>query len=367
MSSTWSVKLRWRELVSRPRFFALVSLLLCVSCSAAKPVGEDAAVAADAAPADAAAEDAGPIAGSDAAADSAKPDTAVADTGPPDLDVAIGDAGLVTAPDGCTPNCKGKICGPNGCGAVCGFCKSGEFCAADGSKCSGFCDKDCTNKACGPDGCNGVCGTCASGLHCGDDFKCYTDSCVGSCAGKVCGDDGCGKTCGLCAGNDFCDAGQCKANACKGIDAQKGNCEGDFLIACTGSGAAAKKLTKDCAAPPNLQNLTCGWDPAVNKNACIAKACDPSCTTDAGDKIVCGNNACGKPCGACADGWKCNVTACAPADGATCTLSNFAQEGQCQGSVWVYCNTGKIKMVDCLKMGFDSCGWNGAAAKFECK
>lgn len=298
------------------------------------------------------------------------PDSAAAadapDSGPPDLDVNLTDAGVAAKPDGCTPDCKGKVCGPNGCGSVCGFCKSGEFCAADGSKCGGFCEKNCKDKACGSDGCNGVCGTCDSGFHCGDDFKCYADSCQGSCDGKACGDNGCGKACGVCAGGDFCEANQCKAGACKGIDAQKGNCEGELLITCVGSGAAAKKQTKDCAAPPNLQNLTCGWDAAANKNACVVKACDPSCTTDKGEKMVCGNNACGKPCGTCADGWKCNVTSCAPVDGAVCTPANFPQEGQCSGDTWIYCNTGKIKTVNCKDAGMDKCGWNPASSKFEC-
>lgn len=293
-------------------------------------------------------------------------DTIATDSGPPQLDVAIDGAALVEVANGCTPNCKGKICGSNGCGAVCGFCQSGQFCAADGSKCSGFCEKNCKDKVCGADGCNGVCGTCDSGFQCGDDFKCYAVACRGSCTGKQCGDNGCGKTCGTCAGNDFCAAGQCKANACKDIDSQKGKCEGDLLITCSGVGAAAAKVTKDCAAPPNLQNLTCGWDAAINKNACMVKQCDASCTTDGGEKIVCGPNGCGQPCGSCSDGWKCNVTACVPVEGATCTAANFPTQGQCEGKVWIYCNTGKLKYVDCVAAGMDKCGWNAAAGKFEC-
>jgi len=345
---------------------ALAALLAASAC------GEDAPDRADAAtaPTD---TDTGRAASPDTAgrlvldAPAADPGSAdaPADHGPPVLDVAIDGAALPDAA-GCTPLCKGKVCGPNGCGSVCGFCKSGEFCAADGSKCQGFCEKNCKDKVCGSDGCNGLCGTCDKGFSCGDDFKCYADACQGSCTGKACGDNGCGKSCGVCAGSDYCDAGQCMANACKGLDVQKGQCDGDLLLTCSGTGAAAKKLVKDCAAPPNLQNLTCGWDAAANKNGCVPKTCDPSCTTDAGDKMVCGNNACGQPCGTCPEGWKCNVTSCAPAEGASCTPGNFPPEGQCSGSTWIYCNTGKLKFVDCKAAGMDKCGWNAAAGKFEC-
>lgn len=283
-----------------------------------------------------------------APADSNIADTAKADTGP------------------CTPQCKGKVCGPNGCGSVCGFCKSGEFCAEDGSACKGFCEKQCAGKVCGPDGCGGQCGTCDADKQCAADGKCYTPDCKGSCAGKQCGDNGCGVSCGGCGAGDFCDVDQCKASPCKGIDPQKGSCEGDILLTCSGSGASAQKIAKDCAAPPNLNNLTCGWDPVKNSHTCVVKQCDSACVTDAGKKMVCGTNGCGEPCGTCPDGWKCDVTACTPVAGGSCSATTFPTQGQCSGDTWVYCNSGKLSFVKCLDVGAVKCGWDGSTGKFAC-
>lgn len=341
---------------------AVLAALACAACGqqAAAAKADAAAVKPDAA----AAETENPDSAADVEpADGGAPDSGM-DSGPPVIDIAA-EVSLPGGPDGCTPQCKGKVCGPNGCGSVCGFCKSGEFCAPDGSKCAAFCEKQCTGKACGADGCGGQCGTCQTGFHCGDDSACYKDDCVGNCTGKVCGDDGCGKSCGACATGDYCSSGACKATPCKGIDPQKGQCDADFLITCQGSGATAQKLTKDCAAPPNLQNLTCGWDAAKNAYGCIAKVCDNSCKTESGAPIVCGNNGCGKPCGTCPAGWKCSVTACDPAAGGACSDASF--DAKCDGNTWIYCSTGKIKYVDCLQdAGAVSCGWNTSSKKFEC-
>ncbi len=290
---------------------------------------------------------------------------AAIDSAPPQVDITV-EASSPGGGDGCTPDCKGKLCGPNGCGSVCGFCKSGEFCEPGGSKCSEYCKPKCDGKACGSDGCGGQCGTCDANFHCGtSDGTCYKDSCVGSCDGKNCGDNGCGKPCGECAGSDWCDGGTCKASACKGLDLQKGQCDGDFLLTCQGSGATAQKITKDCAAPPSGTGQTCGWDAIANAYGCIKKVCDNTCKTDGGAAIVCGNNACGNPCGTCPSGWKCNVTACAPAAGGTCSDANF--QAKCDGNSWIYCNTGTIKTVDCvIEAGASKCGWNAAVSKFEC-
>jgi hypothetical protein len=290
-------------------------------------------------------------------------DSAVADAAQPAADAAP----EVTLPDtaGCTPQCSGKVCGPDGCGAVCGFCKSGELCAADGSACQAFCQKQCNGKVCGPDGCGGQCGSCDGGQSCGVDGKCYLDSCVGSCTAKNCGEDGCGKSCGTCGSGDFCDGGTCKASPCKGIDTQKGQCQGEILLGCSGSGASATKTAVDCAAKPGL---TCGWDPAKSAYACIVKTCDSSCTTADGKKMVCGTNACGQACGTCPDGWKCNATSCDPLPGASCNASSFPAAGQCLGNVWVYCNTGKLVYVDCVQDAeMSGCGWNAAKQQFECQ
>jgi hypothetical protein len=279
----------------------------------------------------------------------------------PDLQT---DITLLETKDGCTPDCKGKICGPDGCGKVCGFCPSGQFCAPDGKTCAAFCQKKCDGKSCGDDGCGGKCGVCEDGFYCGVDSKCYENACVGSCQGKNCGDDGCGKSCGLCAAGDYCDAtGNCKASACKGLD-PKGLCEGDIYISCEGDGAAAKKVIKDCAAPPNLNNLTCDWDPAKSLFGCVKNQCKNSCILEDGKKQICGPNPCGISCGVCTDGWKCDVTICTPQAGAPC--GTFPAAGKCSGDVLTFCNTGKLSTIDCLSVGA-KCGWNGSLNKFECK
>ena len=291
---------------------------------------------------------------------------AATDGGAPLVDIVAGDVGLLDTPDGCKADCKGKVCGSNGCGSVCGFCKSGEFCTPDGSKCQGFCQKQCKDKVCGPDGCGGACGSCDGGKTCSDDGKCYVDTCQGNCTGKQCGDNGCGKSCGSCGVGDFCDADKCKASPCKGIDTLKGACDGDFLLSCSGEGTAALKEVKDCAAPPNLNNLTCGWDATANIYACVVKKCDSSCVSDTGKPMVCGNNSCGKPCGTCPAGWKCDVTACTPVAGASCNSVTFPKEGECSGDTWVYCNGDKLSFVKCLEVGATKCGWDGATGKFAC-
>lgn len=355
--------------LSLPRLLVLALSAACLcACEDAAPKKEDAA-GKDAATADTAAgeDSAADTAGTDAEEDTvaveevadAEPEVEE-DTGPEPFDVVA-----PPPPDGCTPDCKGKVCGPNGCGSVCGFCKSGQFCATDGSKCQAFCEKKCQGKACGDDGCGGKCGTCEDKFSCGIDFLCHPDDCQGSCDGKECGDDGCGKSCGVCATGDYCDpTSKCKPTPCKGIP-EKGDCQGDVLIWCDGSGATGVKKTKDCGA--GGANLTCGWDAGANKNGCVPPTCDDSCKTADGKNIVCGPNQCGKECGKCPDGWKCNVTACIAQTGGACSSSTFPVAGQCDGDVWIYCNTGKIVAKDCVKeYGAKGCGWDAAAGKFGC-
>jgi outer membrane murein-binding lipoprotein Lpp len=302
----------------------------------------------------------------DTAVDDSAADSVALDTADPPGDGKGADAAKADTSGPCTPQCKGKVCGPNGCGSVCGFCKSGEFCAEDGSACKGFCEKQCAGKICGPDGCGGQCGTCDGDKQCAADGNCYTPDCKGSCTGKQCGDNGCGKSCGSCGAGDFCDVDQCKASPCKGIDPQKGSCEGDILLTCSGSGATAQKIAKNCAAPPNLNNLTCGWDAIKNSHTCVVKQCDSACVTDTGKKMVCGTNGCGEPCGTCPDGWKCDVTACNPVAGGSCSATTFPAQGQCSGDTWIYCNGGKLSFVKCLDVGAVKCGWDGSAGKFAC-
>lgn len=274
------------------------------------------------------------------------------------------DVTFLETKDGCTADCKGKVCGPDGCGKVCGFCPSGQFCAPDGKACTQFCQKKCDGKSCGDDGCGGKCGVCQDGFYCGVDDKCYENACVGSCEGKNCGDDGCGKSCGTCATGDYCDAtGNCKASPCKGI-AATGECDGDIYISCEGEGGSAKKIVKDCAAPPNLNNLTCDWDSTKNAYGCVKNQCANTCILDDGKKQICGPNPCGNTCGSCPAGWKCDVTVCTPQEGASC--GNFPPQGQCQDGKLLTCVTGKIVGINCAEYQM-VCGWVSAENKYDCK
>ncbi len=351
----------------------LAVLFACclVACGAAKKAATDEDAAADAA-GDVAADLAGDVTDlTDALTDDIDQGSDIADG---DTDQTITDATLLDIPDGCVKTCKNtatgipKICGSDGCASVCGFCPSGKFCSKDQSKCEDFCQKACTApngkpKACGDDGCQGQCGLCDSGFNCGIDFLCHPNDCKPSCTGKVCGDDGCGKNCGVCATTEYCsDAGQCMKSACAGIDLTKGNCEGDLLITCEGSDALAKKIVKDCASVLPVDTKTCGYDIPNQKNGCIQKICKPSCKLPDGTLKKCGDNGCGGECGTCPTGWGCPAGACKPVIGAACG-GIVTTSGQCDGNTWVYCQNGKVAMLDCSPQ---QCQWNAGTSSFAC-
>ncbi len=265
----------------------------------------------------------------------------------------------------CTPDCKGKVCGPDGCGSVCGFCPTGKVCLADGSACDEFCKPQCDGKACGDNGCGGNCGDCGSGFHCGVDFLCYADDCVGSCANKVCGDDGCGKSCGSCATGDWCTPDfQCKPTPCKGIPAE-GQCEGDILVGCQGSGSTAQKTQKDCSTQLPVGYKVCGWDPLATAYGCIDKPpCEPSCALEGGGTAECGDDGCGGSCGGCPDGWACSVGKCQAQVGGACGGTFNSKTGACDGNQWLFCSSDKIVALDCAKAG-KKCAWLGS--KYGCQ
>jgi len=276
------------------------------------------------------------------------------------------DVGLVNVPDGCVANCsadgnKSKVCGPDGCGSVCGFCNSGLICSADQTQCAAFCAPKCTNKKCGDNGCGGNCGVCADKFSCGIDFLCHPDDCVGSCDNKQCGDNGCGVACGACATGDDCDSFQCKPGACKGIP-KGGDCKGNILLTCVGSGPSAQKVMTDCSAKPNK---ICGFDTGSQVYGCIDKPpCVGNCSDANGKPKQCGDDGCGKSCGNCGNGWACLSDSCVPQEGADCGATVTAT-GQCNGQIWVVCNTGKVNIVDCAANGL-VCGWDAVKKKFSC-
>lgn len=356
----------------RPFHFAvsacLAALLACAACSGGHAADAQDADASDSGSADSAQlpDDTGESADS-SATDAIAP---VEDSGPGDVVPTDGppDATVPVTPDGCVAACTladgtPKVCGSNGCGGICGFCKSGNVCKPDGTECVELCKPVCEGKKCGDNGCGGNCGVCADKFHCGIDFLCHEDACVGDCKGKQCGDDGCGLSCGDCAEGDYCDAAlQCKPGPCKGIPAT-GSCADDLLSTCKGSGASAQKDVFDCSS---TTGMTCGWDPVKSAYGCVKYSCDlkKSCTAANGQKLVCGTGKCGDTCGTCPSGWTCKATSCEAKVGAACGTVTAA--GQCQGTTWVFCNTGKISAIDCGEDGL-TCGWIDATQKNGCK
>lgn len=302
-------------------------------------------------------------------------DTAATDSATPKADAAVSfdsaaplDSFAPRWPDAgeCKPACAlgdgtPKVCGPDGCGSVCGFCKSGQFCAADQTSCGAFCQASCGGKKCGPDGCGGQCGECAKGTKCAKDGLCYEEDCQASCKDRVCGDDGCGNSCGLCAKADFCDAaGQCKPGPCKGIP-DAGKCDGAILVSCKGQGGQAVAQNVDCAAKGQL----CGWNPTLGAYSCVPKGtCTPQCKTASGQTKECGSDGCDGVCGQCPEGWSCPGGLCQPEKGAACGALITAQ-GKCVGDQWVFCSGGKVAIIDCQSVS-QKCGWNASAAKFGC-
>ena len=243
---------------------------------------------------------------------------------------------------------------------------SGQFCAADGSKCSEFCKPKCTFasgdlKSCGADGCGGDCGTCPADKSCGFDFLCHSKDCKPTCGAKKCGDDGCGATCGACASGDLCQPdGTCKPGPCKGIP-KEGKCDAGILISCEGEGVTAQKMLLDCASTG--PGKICGWDAPKGANACIDKPpCTPDCGLKDGGKKQCGGDGCDGKCGVCPMGWSCPGGLCTPQDGGDCGF--LPAQGKCEGNTWIFCNTGKIKVIDCGKYA-QKCAYDGK--KFTCK
>lgn len=292
----------------------------------------------------------------------------LADSSLNDTGVTVGGLGDVAAKtDGpCVKDCAGKICGPNGCGSVCGFCLSGQFCDPDGTKCNEFCKPKCTfangdPKTCGDDGCEGECGTCPGDKNCGLDFLCHSKDCKPACGSKKCGDDGCGGACGECADGDLCQPGGiCKPGPCKGIPKQ-GKCDEGILISCQGEGATAQKVLLDCSTTG--VDKVCGWDAPKAVNGCIDKPpCTPSCGLKDGGKKQCGSDGCDGKCGVCPSGWSCPGGLCKAEEGGDCGF--LPAQGKCEGNTWVFCNTGKIKVIDCGKFG-QKCAYDGS--KFTCK
>lgn len=347
--------MRRRPTSARRLAIAALTVLLAATC------GEEPAPTSDAGTASL------PTDGSVVSNDSALAGDDVGDTETAATDDSGSSGGSVDTGGGpCTKDCKDKICGPDGCGGVCGFCVTGQFCAKDGAKCEEFCKPNCKfadggDKKCGEDGCGGSCGSCPADFSCGVDFLCHSKDCKPACGAKSCGDDGCGGLCGTCATGDLCQPdGSCKPGPCKGIPTE-GACDGDILIGCEGDGPSASKSLVDCKSK-GVEKI-CGWDGPSSTYGCIDKPpCTADCSTKDGGKKQCGSDGCDGQCGVCPSGWSCPGGTCNPEDGGDCGF--LPAQGQCDGNTWIFCNTGKIKKIDCGKYN-QTCGYDGKA--FTCK
>ena len=270
----------------------------------------------------------------------------------PDAQDDVPDDTFVPQDGSCTPDCTEKVCGDDGCGGICGYCTYPLVCDAEGL-CVEVCEPQCDEKLCGPDGCGGACSPgCDEALDCGEDGLCYEPACVPDCSDKVCGSDGCGGDCGLCAAPKVCQTGGCALGPCGTVDAV-GECQGEVAVTCEG---LVTLVEEDCAA---LDDQKCAYDAWSNQFTCMEIGpCEPQCT----DK-VCGSDGCDGTCGACTNGWACELGQCKPEPGGDC--GPITATGLCEGSILIFCSAAKIYMVDCASTG-ETCKWDPPSNGFGC-
>ncbi len=252
----------------------------------------------------------------------------------------------------CEPNCEGKVCGSDGCGGICGYCTYPNVCDKEG-QCVEVCPPQCEGKFCGPDGCGGTCGECEGDLACGDDGLCYEEDCVPDCSGKKCGSDGCGGDCGVCPELQICmgDGAYCDLGPC-GTVKSTGECQGQTAVWCENK---IDLKEQDCS---QLVNHHCAYDGWDNRWKCMEI---PECVPNCAGK-VCGGDGCGGSCGACTDGWSCEVGQCKPQAGAKC--GSVTHLGLCDGDHHWWCSSNVLYGDDCTKYG-EKCGW--LDGKYSCK
>ena len=307
-------------------------------------------------------------------------------------------SGYVVCSDG--DPCTKDVCVPGGCvyapspdEAVC----PGGKCVA--GLCVSTCEPKCTLLPCHKDdGCGEQCG-CDEGLACCDNGNCMEECpCYPDCYGKECGPDWCGGQCGQCEHKEACEDGKCRdllnelLEDCHGPGAQTAKgcppwlglagccdaegravwCQGDIVYchhcewqkpACGWTGSKYRCGTKGNEDPSGEYPVQCGhtcYPPCPATKFCVAGSCEP-CTCK--DK-ECGGDACGKPCGQCADGYECVDYACVASQ--TC-------EGHC-GTVDVpapggcYCDSPCFTHDDCCPDVCEQCPelWGCDGCQVEC-
>lgn len=160
--------------------------------------------------------------------------------------------------------------------------------------------------------------------------------CTPVCEGQECGDDSCGGVCGLCGPYDECLQGLCSFNGgCEPLDVP--GCGGCTCESCT------------CQLDPYC--CTSKWDPM-----CVSR-CQSQCG-GCGSLLVCGDGLCegGEGCSSC------------PADCGSCspTCGQVTGIGCCAGATYISCQSGELKLVNCIAAGFDSCGWLADEGSYGC-
>lgn len=227
------------------------------------------------------------------------------------------------APDDCTPNCQGKICGNDGCGGSCGLCAEAETCSVAGT-CVPVCVPNCTTMMCGDDGCGGSCGDCAAPTPlCAPNGRCV--DCLPDCTGRICGDDGCGGSCGTCdqMGIGFtCDnAGQCQ---------------------CTDT-CGARECGVVCEEVCGV-GFDCGVNMICNEETGMCEACTPDC-----NGRVCGPDGCNGTCGDCNAGERClEAGTC---EDCQCGTAECDNDDGCCG----FCPANAMVNLTCTMDGLCSC------------
>lgn len=179
---------------------------------------------------------------------------------------------------------------------------------------------------------------CPSGMACADDKFCHTSTAEPQCACRplACDDvrDACGAMPDTCGGTVQC--GTCAAPK---------ECGGGGLPNVCGDPASCKPLacepgacgpsTDSCGDPRN-----CGDCPQGKK--CSAGTCVPCTPNCVAGELACGDDGCGRDCGACPDAdWICmgapgvcciakNQHCFAPTEGCNCCPGLFCINGFCQ-------------------------------------
>ncbi len=230
------------------------------------------------------------------------------------------------SPAAITGNCAIAPCGNPGTRT----CTNGSWGACGGTKCivcgDGTCSKPTEN-----------CFNCSQDCGCKTGYKCSNNQCVQNCTcdNRQCGPDSCGQgSCGRCPDSRYVcsSSGQCSlrcgngtiengedcsscpqdASCSNGKQCVNGKC---ITCSCTGKQCGDDGCGKNCGAwqtgyscdsagkcvPPTNPCSNCTSNQVCYNNACCTKQCSGK---------QCGNDGCGGDCGTCPGGYGCSSGQC---------------------------------------------------------